>query len=233
MRRHSLGLGFALTAAFLACTQPDTPFRLSPYEFRRIVGADTLLFHWPASSLPVRFYAEPAGQLPAFVRTGIGEWQRTFLYGEFRGVVVDDSTAADIIVRMDGPPPPDRPLTNDPPRAVCAGVTSVPPTDTSATGILQFATPFTISVHWFPGADSTDAVNCLARVTTHEIGHALGIFAHSNDPLDLMYQPPTVTRPSLRDQSTIQTLYHLPTDVLPWSPTASAVGRLSGPMRLP
>ena len=226
MRHRSLALGFTIAAALLACTQPDAPFRVNPYDFRRIVGTDTLQFHWPASSLPVKFYAEPAGQLGAFVRTGIAAWQRMFLYGEFRGVVVEDSTAADIIVRMDGPPPPDRPLTTDPPRAVCAGVTSVPPTDTSATGQLQFATPFTIDVRWFPGVDSTDAVNCLARVTAHEIGHALGIFAHSDDPLDLMFQPPAVTRPSLHDQSTIQTLYHLPTDVLPWSPAASAVGRL-------
>jgi len=58
-------------------------------------------------------------------------------------------------------------------------------------------------------------------VTMHELGHTLGIFAHSSDPFDLMYPEPQVLWPSLRDQSTIQRLFHVPADILPWDPDAA------------
>ena len=89
-----------------------------------------------------------------------------------------------------------------------------------ANGGVRFSAPLRVHVRWYPGADSTAAQNCLAVVTTHELGHALGLLQHSSDPLDLMYSDLGVRAPSLRDQSTIQTLFHQPTDILPWDPDA-------------
>jgi predicted Zn-dependent protease len=178
------------------------------------------VFHWPVSSLPVRFYAEPVGQLPQYVRDGVRAWQRQFLYGEFRAAIVDDSGSADVIVVMDGDPPPEAPLTDDPLQRACEGLTLLPERTADANGDVRFSAPLRVSVRWYPGADSTAVQNCLAVVTTHEIGHALGLLRHSNDPLDLMYSDLGVRAPSLRDQSTIQTLFHLPTDILPWDPDA-------------
>jgi predicted Zn-dependent protease len=182
------------------------------------MSTDTLVFRWPATSLPIKVFAEPVGQLPQYASDGLRAWQRQFLYGEFRATLVADSSTADLLVVLTGNPPPDTPLTDDPPRFVCEGVTFVPPRVVDGSGQLRFTSRMQIEVRAFPGADPTDAVNCLARVTTHEIGHALGIFAHSNDPFDLMFDAPTVTTPSLRDQATIQLLYHTRADVLPWDP---------------
>jgi predicted Zn-dependent protease len=56
-----------------------------------------------------------------------------------------------------------------------------------------------------PGIDE-----CLALTTTHEIGHALGIFTHSPDPQDLMYADPVVSAISRRDRSTAELAYHTP-----------------------
>ncbi|MDH3455863.1 MAG: matrixin family metalloprotease [Gemmatimonadota bacterium] len=230
MRRASL-LALSTAAVLAGCDQPEVPLRLTPYEFR-LAGTDSV-FHWPATSLPVRIYVEPVGRIPDYAAQGLSAWQRQFLYGEFRGVVVSDSVQADVLLLLIGDPPPDTELTNDPPRLVCEGLTLVPPRGTDQAGQIRFTAQLRIELRWFPGNPATDVVNCLARVTTHEIGHALGIFAHSDDPFDLMYRQPEVGTPSPRDQATIQTLYHLPTDILPWDPNAIVTGAAAGGNGLP
>ena len=62
-------------------------------------GVDTLSFHWPRSSLPVKVWAEDALNLPSHTRRGLDQWEEAFLYGEFAAVVVSDSSTADVIVR--------------------------------------------------------------------------------------------------------------------------------------
>jgi predicted Zn-dependent protease len=49
---------------------------------------------------------------------------------------------------------------------------------------------------------------CLALTTTHELGHSIGIFAHSPVATDLMYPDPTVPGPSDRDRATAELAYH-------------------------
>jgi hypothetical protein len=208
--------GPAVAAAVLACEAPSDPVRLAPYEFR-LFGSDTV-FHWTPDHLPVRFYAEPAGRLPTYVDLGIRRWERQFLYGEFRGVVVTDSTTADVIVELQGDPPPDVPLSDAPARIACEGVTAVPPIRGDSIEGFRFDQHLRITMWWFADETPQDVVNCLARVTAHEIGHALGVFAHSPHVEDLMYQRPEVPGPSLRDRATIQILYHTPSDVTPYRP---------------
>jgi predicted Zn-dependent protease len=200
-----------------ACEEPAAPIRPEPYEFR-LFKSDTV-FHWPAADKPVRFYAEPVGRLPADVDRAMLQWQRQFLYGEFAATRVEDSLQADVLVYMDGPAPPDAPPTDDPPRPACSGVTEFPAREADAQGRTRFVDRLRIRLSWFLAGEPSDITNCLSRVTMHEVGHALGLLGHSSDPADLMHAQPTVTTPSFRDQATIQTLYHIPTDILPFEPS--------------
>lgn len=225
MRHRNLLPAVAVAAAFAAgCESPQGPQRPAPYEFR-LAGTDTV-FHWPTTSLPVRFYAEPVGYLQDDVAYAVATWQRQFMYGEFRGVIVADSAEADVIVLMEADAPPDAPLTDDPPRMVCEGLTLLPPRVADGAGTTRFATRLRVEVWWFPTTNPSDITNCLRRVTVHELGHALGIFGHSSDPVDLMHPQPSVALPSTRDRSTVETLYHLDSDILPWqsAPGGSAAG---------
>ena len=58
-------------------------------------------------------------------------------------------------------------------------------------------------------------VRCLARVVTHEVGHTLGIGAHSPNSFDLMYAFPAVSAPSAGDRMTAQTVVHTPATIPP------------------
>jgi predicted Zn-dependent protease len=199
-----------------ACEEPAAPVRPEPYEFR-LFKSDTV-FHWPSAGMPVQFYAEPVGRLPIDVDQAILQWQRQFLYGEFSAIRVEDSVKADVLVYIDGSAPPNAPPTDDPPRPVCSGVTELPAREADAQGRTRLVDRLRIRLSWFFAEEPSDVTNCLSRVTTHELGHALGLVGHSPDPADLMYAQPSVTTPSFRDQATIQTLYHLPTDILPFEP---------------
>ncbi len=42
------------------------------------------------------------------------------------------------------------------------------------------------------------------------MGHALGIFAHSPNPEDIMFANPEVELPSARDRGTAEAVYHTP-----------------------
>ncbi len=214
-----------LALAPAACDPVGPPTRPDPYPFR--LKPDDPLFHWPAASMPIRFFPESGPPLGDYLRGAFRAWGGAFLYGEFRAVGVSDAAQADVLVRFSGAAPPDAPLTNDPPNAtVCGGVTTVP-TAADVNGQLTYTAPFIVTLEWFDtGAPPSDVVNCLARVTTHEVGHVLGLFAHSPTPTDLMHFEVTEREPSARDAATVQELYHLPTEIQPWSPEAgpNAVG---------
>lgn len=196
--------------ALSACDGPGAPNRPSPYEFR-LDPPDDFVFHWEPEHLPVRYYVAGGGALSEYTATGLATWERQFLYGEFRGVLAGDSTDADVIVRWQIGPPPEAPLTNDPPLTSCQGVTRLP----NLTDAPAFQDKLRVEIAWFAGETPTDIANCAARVVTHELGHTLGIFRHSLEPTDLMSPDPVVGTPSSRDRATVEYLYHLPTQVRP------------------
>lgn len=208
-RPRRLSLWLAAGALLVACADIAEPSRGNAYEWRRIVttgsGVDTLSFHWAGAELPVRFWAEDSLNLPLHVQQGIEEWEAVFLYREFSGTLVSDSSAADVIVRVGIAPKGGFSITRLAAAAPeCQGATDV---ELAPAGN-QILRPIRIYVdpRFAPGSPGID--ECLALTTMHEIGHALGIFTHSPDPEDLMYADPVVSTISGRDRSTAELAYH-------------------------
>jgi hypothetical protein len=86
----------------------------------------------------------------------------------------------------------------------CQGATDV---ELSASG-QEIVRPIRVYIDPRFAVGSPGLDECMALTTTHEIGHALGIFAHSPNPEDIMYGDPIVSALSRSDRSTAELAYH-------------------------
>jgi hypothetical protein len=195
----------------LSCADITSPSRSDVYEWRRIVTSgpgttDTLSFHWPRSRLPVKIWTEDTLNLPSHVQNGVDQWRAAFLYGEFDAVGIPDSNAADVIVRagsaLKGGFSIIR-LENAAPE--CEGGTDfeLPP------GSTEMQPPIRVFVNPRFDPSSPGVDECMRLTTAHELGHAIGIFAHSPVTTDLMYFDPSVSALSSRDRATAERAYHI------------------------
>jgi len=217
-RRLAFGLA-ALTA--LACGDIAAPVRGDLYEWRLEApsipgpGLDTLSFHWDKAHLPVRVWVEDNVDLPGHIARAIDVWEAAFLYREFEATLVSDSTTADVIVRGGTPGDPKLRMKRlySAMAPECAGVTDLD-VDVANT---ELRLPIRLFIDPHSLLDDPGIERCLALTSIHEMGHALGIFAHSDDPEDIMYANPEVELPSARDRRTVEAVYHTP-------PTLEAVG---------
>jgi hypothetical protein len=205
-----------ITGGGSSCADIAAPSRNDAYEWRRIVPtgattADTLSFHWPRSRLPVRVWAQDSLNLLADVEAGLEQWEAVFLYGEFEAVRVSDSGTADVIVRVGSAVKGGFLRLASALAPECEGGTDF---DLPA-GSRQIQMPIRVFVNprFDPATPGVD--QCLALTTAHELGHAIGIFAHSPNPTDLMYGDPTVTSPSSRDRSSAELAYHVGVTLTP------------------
>jgi predicted Zn-dependent protease len=203
----------------LGCGEIAAPVRGDLYEWRLVApsipgpGVDTLSFHWDRSDLPVKIWAQDVNNMPALVERAIQIWEAAFLYREFQATLVTDSTDADVIV-LGGVPLSGLPSLRLRASAPgCAGVTDLDIDVESS----QLRLPIRVSVEPTTVPDDPAIEPCLALTTIHELGHALGIFAHSPDPDDIMFSNPQVELPSTRDRQTAEAAYHTP-------PSLEAVG---------
>lgn len=195
----------------LSCAEIASPGRTEAYEWRLITAtgpgtSDTLSFHWPRSRLPVRVYTEDSLSLPAYVAEGLQIWEGAFLYGEFESEVVSDSNVADIVVRVGSPIKVGFSAAFGRAAAPeCEGGTGF---DLPA-GTSQIQAPIRVFVNPRFDPASPGVAECLALTVTHELGHAIGIFAHSPDPDDIMFSDPVVADLSVSDRATVERAYHL------------------------
>jgi predicted Zn-dependent protease len=217
----------ALIAAFgiagtVACSDIISPSRSARYDWRLFVNydsvgprVDTLSFHWPRSSLPVKIWVEDQFNVPQRVQQGISLWRGAFLYHEWDGTIVSDSTTADVIVRTIQPPPLTFPA---PPRLNAAVPSCLGATDIDTVGT-RFELRLPIRVYVVPSVlGAPDLDECLRTVAAHELGHTLGLFQHSPDSLDLMFAVPTADALTNRDHGTAENVYHFPSDMVPVHP---------------
>jgi hypothetical protein len=200
------------SAAALACGEIAAPVRSDLYEWRLVApsipgpGEDTLSFHWDRGDLPVRIWAQDVNNMPSHVQQAIQVWEGAFLYREFQATLVTDSTDADVIVlggiALTSPASVRLPAS----APGCAGVTDLDIDVESS----QLRLPIRVSVEprALPGDPGIEP--CLALTTIHELGHAIGIFAHSPDPDDIMFTDPQVELLSARDRQTAEAAYHTP-----------------------
>lgn len=191
----------ALLIAASACAEV-----LSPSRTPRNDPSDPLtggVFRWPEDRIPVRYFVDRRGTLPALVARGLAVWERQFLYGEFRATLVADSNAADVIVRWQDSVPPD--VTPDTSGALgaCTGFTTylIDTTDT-------ITAPLRVLIRPNSGFTLAQVAACLPRVTAHELGHTLGILSHAGGTEELMHGTPRVDTPSAIDRATAEVLYH-------------------------
>ena len=202
------GAASALLAFSAAgCGDIGAPLRTEIYEWRLTSGPDTLSFHWPRASLPVRFFVEDTLDLATHTEVAIAAWKDAFLYREFDGTLVTDSAQADVIVRAGFPPPGGGILVGRAPE--CEALTDLELEFDSRT--LHLPVHIYIVPRFNPSLPATQA--CFSLVMTHEVGHAIGIFRHSLDPADIMFFNPTVSVPSERDRQTAEVVYHAPVTV--------------------
>lgn len=208
-------LATAAALVAFACSDIGAPVRSNLYEWRIIgpavpgPGVDTLSFHWSHDEQPVRIWVEDAFGLPAHMTRAIDVWESAFLYGELDATVVSDSASADVIVRAGTPEDKLQRLRLHSARPECAGVTDL---DVDvATHELRLPIRVFVDPRSLP--DDPGIEPCLALTSIHELGHAIGIFAHSEDPDDIMYTDPEVDLPSDRDIATAEAAYHTPANL--------------------
>ena len=210
-RRLAFGVA-SLTV--LACGDIAAPVRDDLYEWRLEApsipgpGLDTLSFHWDKTDLPVRVWVEDTDDLPAHIARAIEVWEAAFLYREFQGTVVSDSATADVIVVGGSPGDPKLRMKrlHSALAPQCAGATDLDVDVVSS----QLRLPIRVFIDPRSLPDDPGIESCLALTSIHEMGHALGIFAHSEDPEDIMYSDPEVDLPSARDRRTVEAVYHTP-----------------------
>jgi hypothetical protein len=205
-------------AGGLSCADIASPSRGQAYEWRRIVptgpaSADTLSFHWPLSRLPVRVWAQDSLNLVADVEQGIAQWEAAFLYGEFDAVVVSDSATADVVVRVGSPVKGGFSIIHLEGALApeCEGGTDFE----LPAGSSQLTLPIRVFVRPRFDPAAPGVAGCMALTTTHELGHAIGIFAHSPNTTDIMFGDPTVSSLSSRDRATAEVAYHVEPTLTP------------------
>lgn len=210
LRKVPILLVLAPGVGLLSCAEIAAPSRTEAYEWRRIVptglaSADTFSFHWPRSRLPVRIWAEDTLNLVADVQSGIDQWEAAFLYGEFEAVIVSDSSTADVVVRAGNATKGGFIRLGSGLAPECQGGTDFE----LPAGSNQLSLPIRVFVNprFDPAAPGVD--ECMALTTTHELGHAIGIFTHSPVATDIMYGDPTVSSLSIRDRVTAEVAYHV------------------------
>jgi predicted Zn-dependent protease len=200
-----------LVALAAGCREPVAPPVDPPaYDPTQLSG---VLYHWPTGRT-IAVYTDTTGVpsgtgLAATVSAAMAAWQATVQPTEagpaFAFRVATSPADADVIVHTSAAPRLVGLAGCAAPPAFASGSTIFcPATDTALTLPLLSGTVGRVKVDITVNLAVASALNPLAALVTHELGHAIGIGGHSPDAGDVMYAFPTVSSPSSRDITTIR-----------------------------
>ncbi len=218
--RHRQLAALALVVALASCDAPTVPEETFAYDPRLPGG---LVYHWPLGAT-ISVYVDPAAwpasvDPDAAVRQAFAQWEDVTHYRDYDLRIVTDPARADVIIHHR-----DAPLLVDVsecsyPDAGSSGVTFFCPSEAldslnvlplleGAAGRVKMDVRVGIPI-LIPEGD-------IGAYVAHEIGHVLGIGAHSLDNQDLMFVGELqVDTPSARDARTLRWVLRQPVDVRP------------------
>ena len=212
----------ALASAMLAATSVacDSPTTARPnFAYDPTTLSNGMLYRW-ANGQKLRVWADLADStrgvnLGLSVRLAIARWNDIPAFAEYELVLVSNAAEAQIIIYDRVRPMPVRAGTCPfEPRAAVGYTYFCPKGRNAERLVLTAGSPSTVSV--VIRVDDTQ-VSGQARydaIVAHELGHALGIGAHSSVAGDLMFGLPTATFPTGRDAQTLQYVLGARADII-------------------
>jgi hypothetical protein len=222
--RHARTARLCLAAAaLLAIAGCDSPVAFGEdrpaYDPTSLTGG--LVYRWPTGRT-IAVYVDPTdaptdGSLRAAVEAATRAWSDAIHYREFGWRLVGDPWGADVIVHVSSAPLLIQP-TGCSYDTGGGGYTYFCPSggagiDTALTLPLRSGRPSRVKLDLRVDPARVNGQAGLVSLVTHELGHVLGIGAHSNEPADVMFGAPTAPVPSARDARTLRYVLHLPADI--------------------
>lgn len=206
MRRRLL-VAMATAVGLTACESPTLARPAFAYNPTQLTAGQ--LYRWPSGSvIKVHVPVQPAGStldLLAATSRALGAWNLLPLFGEYR-LELGTLAEAQVIVVDRAAPLPVAPVATCPfSTGNASGATYFCPVNGRAARLaLAGGTASNVSVVVSVDVARLASQGRVDAVVAHELGHALGLGGHSDDPTDLMFAAPSVTRPSNRDAQTLQ-----------------------------